>query len=88
MVLKNLASLRALGARTIVGTDAGVIHCIQSTFGRSILPYYQGIGLCRFERYADGLFVMQEAGYTVREIIQGATDVSHIAYSGSLRHLP
>lgn len=54
-VLKNLASLRSVGARTIIGTDAG-------------------IGLCRFERYADGLLVMQEAGYTAREIIHGATD--------------
>jgi hypothetical protein len=38
--------------------------------------YRLGIGLCRFERYADGLMVMQEAGYTARELIQGATDVS------------
>lgn len=35
-----------------------------------------GIGLCRFERYADGLEVLKTAGYTEREIINGATDVS------------
>lgn len=43
-----------------------------------------GIGLCRFERYCDGLFVLQDAGYTAREIIQGATDVSILdIYYGS-----
>ncbi|KAJ4203430.1 hypothetical protein NW759_015182 [Fusarium solani] len=35
-----------------------------------------GIGLCRFERYADGLTVLAEAGYTVRELIAAATDVA------------
>lgn len=33
-----------------------------------------GIGLCHFERYADGLFVLQEAGYTPRQIIWSATE--------------
>lgn len=31
-------------------------------------------GLCRFERYADGLGVLVEAGYTLREVIASATD--------------
>lgn len=35
-----------------------------------------GIGLCSFERYADGLTVLRDAGYTPREIIAGATDVA------------
>ncbi|CAI6068537.1 unnamed protein product [Clonostachys chloroleuca] len=35
-----------------------------------------GIGLCRFERYADGLTVMADAGYTNRELIAAATDVA------------
>jgi hypothetical protein len=58
MVLKNLASLREVGARIISGSDAG-------------------IALCRFERYADGFFVMADAGFTPREIIKSATDVSY-----------
>ena len=56
MILSNLSELRNAGARTIIGTDAG-------------------IGLCHFERYADGLVVMQEAGYTLRQIIHSATSV-------------
>jgi len=32
-----------------------------------------GIPLCFYERYADGLSVLQDAGYTSREIIHGAT---------------
>jgi imidazolonepropionase-like amidohydrolase len=35
-----------------------------------------GIGFCTFEHYADGLIVLSDAGYTVREIIAGATDVA------------
>ncbi len=35
-----------------------------------------GIGLCRFERYADGLTVLADAGYTTRELIAAATDVA------------
>lgn len=35
-----------------------------------------GIGLCRFERYADGLTVLADAGYTNRELIAAATDVA------------
>lgn len=35
-----------------------------------------GIGLCHFERYADGLLVLLDAGYTPREIIASATDVA------------
>lgn len=57
MILFNLSELRKQGARTIIGTDAG-------------------IALCHFERYADGLVVMQEAGYSLREIIHSATAVS------------
>jgi hypothetical protein len=34
-----------------------------------------GIPLCFYERYADGLSVLQDAGYTSREIIHGATKV-------------
>ena len=30
-------------------------------------------GLCNFERYADGLSVLVDAGYTLREIIASAT---------------
>jgi imidazolonepropionase-like amidohydrolase len=33
-----------------------------------------GIGLCRFERYADGLTVLADAGYTPREIVAAATE--------------
>lgn len=32
-----------------------------------------GIGFCPFERYADGLTVLSDAGYTPREIIAAAT---------------
>lgn len=42
MVLKNLASLRAVGARMIVGTDAGkprLIYSMQAT-GRSADIFY------------------------------------------------
>lgn len=35
-----------------------------------------GIPLCHFERYADGLTVLADAGYTNREIIAGATDIA------------
>lgn len=35
-----------------------------------------GIPLCFFERYADGLTVLADAGYTTREIIAAATDVA------------
>ncbi|KAF9878394.1 amidohydrolase [Colletotrichum karsti] len=34
-----------------------------------------GIPLCRFERYFDGLTVLADAGYTVREIIASATSI-------------
>lgn len=53
-LMSNLSSLRKAGARTIIGTDAG-------------------IRLCHFERYADGLAVMVDAGYTNRQIIHSAT---------------
>lgn len=78
MVLKNLASLRAVGARMIVGTDAGEIAGRETAEEKeeNLMDPLPGIGLCRFERYADGLLVLQEAGYTAREIIAGATDVS------------
>ncbi|KAL4965452.1 amidohydrolase family protein [Aspergillus stella-maris] len=33
-----------------------------------------GIPLCPFERYADGISVLGDAGYTPREIIAGATE--------------
>ncbi|KAE9401355.1 hypothetical protein BT96DRAFT_880512 [Gymnopus androsaceus JB14] len=41
---------------------------------RMVVGTDNGIGLCPFERYADGLFVLLEAGYTLREIIASATD--------------
>ncbi|KAL2670357.1 hypothetical protein Neosp_014824 [[Neocosmospora] mangrovei] len=50
-------SLRDMGIRIMVGTDAG-------------------IGFCPFERYADGLTVLADAGYTPREIIAAATDIA------------
>ncbi|KAK1232524.1 hypothetical protein PQX77_004332 [Marasmius sp. AFHP31] len=34
------------------------------------------IGLCNFERYADGLSVLTEAGYTLREIIASSTSTA------------
>ncbi|KAF9075400.1 hypothetical protein BDP27DRAFT_1314945 [Rhodocollybia butyracea] len=41
---------------------------------RMVVGTDNGIGLCPFERYADGLSVLLEAGYTLREIIASATD--------------
>ncbi|KIK60200.1 hypothetical protein GYMLUDRAFT_1000090 [Collybiopsis luxurians FD-317 M1] len=41
---------------------------------RMIVGTDNGIGLCPFERYADGLSVLIEAGYTLREVIASATD--------------
>ncbi|ESK86035.1 amidohydrolase [Moniliophthora roreri MCA 2997] len=35
-----------------------------------------GIGLCHFERYADGLSALVDAGYTLREIISSATSIA------------
>ncbi|KAK9415579.1 hypothetical protein SUNI508_10419 [Seiridium unicorne] len=35
-----------------------------------------GIGLCRFERYADGLTVLADVGYTSREIIAASTEAA------------
>ena len=35
-----------------------------------------GIPLCHFERYADGITVLADAGYTPREIIASATDIA------------
>lgn len=35
-----------------------------------------GIGLCRFERYADGFTALADAGYSTRELIAAATDVA------------
>ena len=33
-----------------------------------------GIGHCHFERYADGLFAMADAGFSNREVIAAATE--------------
>ncbi|KAF5371098.1 hypothetical protein D9757_010818 [Collybiopsis confluens] len=44
-------------------------HGVQMVVGTD-----NGIGLCPFERYADGLSVLVEAGYSLREIIASATD--------------
>ncbi|KAJ3455923.1 hypothetical protein MRS44_017405 [Fusarium solani] len=57
VIVSNLRSLRDMGIRIMVGTDAG-------------------IGFCPFERYADGLTVLADAGYTPREIIAAATDIA------------
>lgn len=56
-IVANLASLRALNAKIIMGTD-------------------NGIGNCPFERYADGLTALADAGYTPRELLAACTDVA------------
>ncbi|PBK95642.1 hypothetical protein ARMGADRAFT_808675 [Armillaria gallica] len=56
-IMANLASLRALNAKIIMGTD-------------------NGIGNCPFERYADGLTALADAGYTPRELLAACTDVA------------
>lgn len=43
---------------------------------RIIVGTDAGIGFCPFERYADGLTVLADAGYTPREIIAAATTVA------------
>ncbi|KAH7875171.1 hypothetical protein F5879DRAFT_1032987 [Lentinula edodes] len=43
---------------------------------RIIVGTDNGIALCPFERYADGLLVLAEAGFTCREIIAAATDIA------------
>ncbi|KAJ4494047.1 hypothetical protein C8J55DRAFT_174769 [Lentinula edodes] len=43
---------------------------------RIIVGTDNGIALCPFERYADGLLVLSEAGFTCREIIAAATDIA------------
>ncbi|KAJ3819600.1 hypothetical protein F5880DRAFT_1593518 [Lentinula raphanica] len=43
---------------------------------RIIIGTDNGIGLCPFERYSDGLLVLAEAGFTCREIIAAATDIA------------
>ncbi|KAK0455429.1 uncharacterized protein EV420DRAFT_1644663 [Desarmillaria tabescens] len=56
-IVANLASLRALNAKIIMGTD-------------------NGIGNCPFERYADGLTALADAGYTPRELLAACTDMA------------
>ncbi|KAJ3749143.1 hypothetical protein DFH05DRAFT_1475652 [Lentinula detonsa] len=43
---------------------------------RIIIGTDNGIALCPFERYSDGLLVLAEAGFTCREIIAAATDIA------------
>ncbi|KAJ4468247.1 hypothetical protein J3R30DRAFT_3560395 [Lentinula aciculospora] len=43
---------------------------------RIIIGTDNGIALCPFERYADGLLVLAEAGFTCRELIAAATDIA------------
>lgn len=43
---------------------------------RIIVGTDAGIGFCPFERYADGLTVLADAGFTPREIIAAATSVA------------
>lgn len=74
-VLKNLTRLREHGVRMVVGTDNGIgAYTNSSLEGNLSLRSSKIIGLCPFERYADGLSVLLEAGYTLREIIASATD--------------
>jgi len=43
---------------------------------RIVIGTDNGIALCPFERYADGLSVLIEAGFTCREIIAAGTDIA------------
>jgi imidazolonepropionase-like amidohydrolase len=56
-VVDNVAKMRHVGVRLVVGTD-------------------NGIGLCHFERYADGLTALFDAGYTPNEIAVAATEAA------------
>jgi imidazolonepropionase-like amidohydrolase len=47
-----------------------------------LLGLNAGIGFCRFERYADGLYVLADASYSPMEIIAAATE--SVAYACGL----
>ena len=49
---------------------------LRQTGVKMIVGTDAGIPLCHFERYADGLTVLADAGYTNREIIASATDIA------------
>lgn len=52
------------------------LSALRETGIRMIVGTDAGIGFCPFERYADGLTVLEDAGYTIREIIAAATDIA------------
>jgi imidazolonepropionase-like amidohydrolase len=52
------------------------LSALRETGVRLIVGTDAGIGFCPFERYADGLTVLADAGYSPREIIAGATVVA------------
>jgi cytosine/adenosine deaminase-related metal-dependent hydrolase len=54
----------------------GNLSLLRQSGAKMIVGTDSGIGFCPFERYADGLIVLTDAGYTVREIVAGATDVA------------
>ena len=51
------------------------LRALRQAGARMIVGTDAGIPLCFFERYADGLSVLQDAGYTAREVIHSATKV-------------
>ncbi|KAK7043869.1 hypothetical protein VNI00_008035 [Paramarasmius palmivorus] len=54
----------------------GNLSRLRETGAKMIVGTDNGIGLCHFERYADGLSALVDAGYTLREIISSATCVA------------
>ncbi|KAL0576088.1 hypothetical protein V5O48_005887 [Marasmius crinis-equi] len=51
----------------------GNLSRLRQAGAKMIVGTDNGIGLCNFERYGDGLSVLVDAGYTLREIIASAT---------------
>ncbi|KAG7090068.1 hypothetical protein E1B28_011685 [Marasmius oreades] len=51
----------------------GNLSQLRQAGAKMVVGTDNGIGLCNFERYADGLSVLMDAGYTLREIIASAT---------------
>lgn len=49
------------------------LSLLRKTGARLMIGTDAGIGFCPFERYADGLTVLLDAGYTPREILTAAT---------------
>ncbi|KAJ8071978.1 hypothetical protein AAF712_009668 [Marasmius tenuissimus] len=54
----------------------GNLARLRQAGAKMIVGTDNGIGLCNFERYADGLSVLTEAGYTLREIIASSTSIA------------